>query len=139
MNMNMNKNNSSEEVVCATALLLSISKADDKIDNYEFEIIKEIISDFFNISINNLNDIINNSLKRLKESTDIYEFGKTLNQRFTYQDKIDFICCTFEVAYADKKLHYLEEHLIKKISFILNVEHSDLIISKKEIESYLKD
>ena len=43
MNMNMNKNNSSEEVICATALLLSISKADDKIDNYEFEIIKEII------------------------------------------------------------------------------------------------
>ena len=37
------------------------------------------------------NLIINNSLKRLKKSTDIYEFGKTLNQRFTYQDKIDFI------------------------------------------------
>ena len=139
MNMNMNKNNYSEEIICATALLLSISKADDKIDNSEFNTIKEIISDFFNIPFNNLNDIIKNSLDRIKEATDIYEFGKILNQKFTYQDKIDFICCTFEVAYADKKLHYLEEHLIKKISFVLNVEHGDLVTSKKEIESYLKD
>ena len=81
--------------------------------------------------------ILKDSMKLLNESTDIYEFGKTLNKNFTYQDKIDFIRCTFEVAFIDKKMHYLEEHTIKKISSILNVEHDDLINSKKEIKQFL--
>ena len=33
---------------------------------------------------------------------------------------------------------YLEEHAIKKIAAILNVNHKDIINSKKEIEKYLK-
>ena len=136
--MNINKNNYSEDIISATSLLLSISNADDSIIDSEIQMVKDIILDFFNLPESELNNIIKVSSIELKESTDLYEFGKILNKNFSYQDKIDFICCAFEVAYADKKLHYLEEHLIKKISFILNVEHSDLIKSKKEIEKYLK-
>ena len=136
--MNINKNNYSEDIISATSLLLSISNADDSIIDSEIQMVKDIILDFFNLPGSELNNIIKVSSIELKESTDLYEFGKILNKNFSYQDKIDFICCAFEVAYADKKLHYLEEHLIKKISFILNVEHSDLIKSKKEIEKYLK-
>jgi len=136
--MNINKNNYSEDIISATSLLLSISNADDSIIDTEIQMVKDIILDFFDLPESELNNIIKVSSIELKESTDLYEFGKILNKNFSYQDKIDFICCAFEVAYADKKLHYLEEHLIKKISFILNVEHSDLIKSKKEIEKYLK-
>ena len=136
--MNINKNNYSEDIISATSLLLSISNADDSIIDSEIQMVKDIILDFFDLPESELNNIIKVSSIELKESTDLYEFGKILNKNFSYQDKIDFICCAFEVAYADKKLHYLEEHLIKKISFILNVEHSDLIKSKKEIEKYLK-
>ena len=42
-----------------------------------------------------------------------------------YEDKIDFICCAFEVAYTDEDLHYFEEHLIKTISNMLNIKHKD--------------
>ena len=135
--MNLNKNNYPKEIISATSLLLSISGADNNIEASEVKVIKDIIIDFFQIPSENLDIIIEKSLNHLKESTDLYEFGKILNESFTYQDKIDFICCAFEVAYADKELHYLEEHFIKKISFILNVEHMDLIASKKEIENYL--
>ena len=135
--MIINKNNYSEEILSATSLLLSISKADDNIDNIEIDVVKNIIKDFFEINTDDLSDIITISLETLKKSTDLYEFGKILNNTFTYQDKVDFICCTFEVAYADNNLHYLEEHFIKKISNILNVEHEDLIASKSEIKNYL--
>ena len=135
--MIINKNNYPEEILSATSLLLSISKADDNIDRKEIELVKNIITDFFDVNMDDLSNIVQISLQSLENATDLYEFGKILNDTFTYQDKVDFICCAFEVAYADKNLHYLEEHCIKKISFILNVEHEDLIASKSEIKKYL--
>ena len=126
-----------EQIIAGTCLLLSISKADNIIDNEEIKIIHEIICDFFNIDDVFADSIISESFDILNDSTDIFEFGKTINKNFTYQDKIDFICCTFEVAFADKSIHYLEEHIIKKISNILNVEHADIIKSKNEMKQYL--
>ena len=135
--MIINKNNYPKHIFSGTSLLLHISKADDTIQNAELKLIKHIIEDFFEINKSDSTEIIEISLKSLEDSTDIYEFGKELNEHFNYQDKVDFICCTFEVAYADNSLHYLEEHFIKKISTILNVEQADLINSKTEIKNYL--
>ena len=133
----MNKTNNINELLAGTCLLLSISKSDGVIEKSEIEIIKDIIKDFFNCDSSLVDETIAIGIKKLDESTDIYEFSKILNNSFTYQDKIDFISCTFEVAFADGTIHYLEDHFIKKIANILNVEHSDLINSKKYIQRYL--
>ena len=117
--------------------MLTVAKSDEKIDTKELNIIKEIIIDFFNTKYEDVDYIIEKSKKIITDSFDIFEFGRDLNEVFSYQDKIDFICCTFEVAYIDKELHYLEEYSIKKIASILNVKHSDLINSKNEIKKYL--
>ena len=129
----MNQNN----IISASCLLLTVAKSDEKIDTKELNIIKEIIIDFFNTKYEDVEYIIEKSKKIIADSFDIFEFGRDLNEVFSYQDKIDFICCTFEVAYIDKELHYLEEYSIKKIASILNVKHSDLINSKNEIKKYL--
>jgi len=136
--MTINKNNYKDEILSATALLLSISNADDNIDRNEIDLIKDIIIDFFEVNKDDCTDIINISLQMLNSSTDIYEYGRVLNKVFTYNDKVDFICCTFEVAYSDEILHFKEEYFIKKISTILNVNHSDLINSKTEMKKYLE-
>ena len=132
------ENKYTPEIISSTCLLLSIAQSDDNLEKNEIDSIKEIISDFFNININKMDKIIDVSLENLENSTDLYEFAKELNTTFTYQDKVDFICCTFEVAFADGTLHYLEEFFIKKISNILNVEHKDLIKAKKELKLLLK-
>lgn len=129
----MNQNN----IISASCLLLTVAKSDEKIDTKELNIIKEIIIDFFNTKYEDVEYIIEKSKKIIADSFDIFEFGRDLNEVFSYQDKIDFICCTFEVAYIDKELHYLEEYSIKKIASILNVKHTDLINSKNEIKKYL--
>ena len=135
--MNKKHDNNIEIINASTALLLAVSNADNHIDENETKIIKEIIIDFFNIESLDIGNIIQENLVALEQSTDYYEFGKMLNENFTYQDKIDFICCAFEVAFVDHKMHYHEDHIIKKIAYILNVEHKDLIDAKNEIKSLL--
>ena len=125
------------EIIPATCLLLSVVKADDIIKKEELTITKEIISDFFNMDINNTNEILNEALETLNQSTDIFQFGAILNAEFDYQQKIDFILSVFEVAFADNELHHLEQHAIRKIADILHIEHQDLIAAKLEIQKYL--
>tara|TARA_B100001996_G_scaffold86199_1_gene63726 strand:- start:867 stop:1268 length:402 start_codon:yes stop_codon:yes gene_type:complete len=131
------KSNNNSEIIAATKILLSISNADGNIDKNEKNIINVILHDFFEISIDNANKITTNVLIDFHKSSDIYDDSKILNRVFSYQDKIDFICCCFEVALSDKNLHYLENHFIKKIAYTLKIDSEDLINAKKEISSYL--
>ena len=131
------KSNNNSEIIAATKILLSISNADGNIDKNEKNIINVIIHDFFEISIDDASKITTNTIIEFNESSDIYDDSKILNKVFSYQDKIDFICCCFEVALADKNLHYLESHFIKKIAYILKIDNEDLINAKKEIRNYL--
>ena len=101
----------------------------------EIKSIKDIISDFFQINAkDDIINYINIANTELEKSSDIFEFGLVLNDAWNYQDKIDFVCCMFEVSLIDGDMYYLEEHLIKKVSNILNVNHKDLIKSKVEIK-----
>ena len=121
----------------ATILLLSVANADYNIEKEEIKLIKEIIQDFFSIDTKEAYKIVEQAIVDFKKSTSFFEYAQILNEHFTYQDKIDFIFCIFELAYVDKELHFMEQHLIKKIADILNVEHRDLIKTKLEIQKFL--
>ena len=121
----------------ATILLLSVANADYNIEKEEIKLIKEIIQDFFSIDTKETYKIVEQAIIDFKKSTSLFEYAQILNEYFTYQDKVDFIFCIFELAYVDKKLHFMEQHLIKKIADILNVEHQDLIKAKLEIQKFL--
>jgi len=127
--------NKNEELVSATAMLLSIAKADDLLDENELKSITDILIDFFQLSSKEqVKNIIEKANNELEQSTDIFEFGRILNQHWSYEDKVDFICCAFEVGCSDGDLHYFEEHIIKKVATILNVNHQDLINSRIEMK-----
>ena len=121
----------------AAILLLSIANADNIIEKSEIKVIKDIIQDFFSTENEEAYSIIENAMIGLKRSTSYFEYAQTLNENFTYQDKLDFVFCIYEVAHIDNKLHFKEQHLIKQISSILNIEHHDLIKIKIEIQKYL--
>ena len=135
--MNMENKQHTNIINAATILLLSTANADGKIDKEEIKNIKDIIEDFFSLEKNEAYSIVENAIIEFKKSTSFFEYGETLNNYFNYQNKIDFIFCIFEVAYADQKLHFKEQHLIKQIANILNIEHRDLIKTKLEIKKYL--
>ena len=81
--------------------------------------------------------LMDDAAKTWQDSTDLFHFGSQLNLAFSDTDKLDFINCIFEVAYADEDLHYLEHHTIKKIANILNLHRNEIISVKAEIESFL--
>ena len=121
----------------ASILLLSIANADNNIDKNELKLTKDIIKDFFSLNDENTYEIIEEAIINHKKSTSYFEYAQLLNEKFSYQDKVDFIFCIYEIGYADNDLNYKEKHLIKQIADILKIDKKDLIKIKLEIQKYL--
>ena len=121
----------------ATILLYSVANADQSIEKNEIKIIKEIVQDFFSTDSEQAYSIVENAITEFKNSTSFFKYGQILNENFSYQDKLDFIYCIFEVAFSDNELHFREQHLIKQIAGILNIENQDLVKTKLELKNYL--
>jgi len=132
-----NKSDSNQTQLAATCILLSVADADEILEDQELITIGEILQEFFSIDESSVKSLIQHAQEKWKNSTGLFQFCTQLNQYFTHDDKLDFISCVFEVAYADGELHYLEHHAVKKIANILHLEKNDLISAKAEIENYL--
>jgi len=132
-----NNSDSYQTQLAATSLLLSVADADEILEKEELETIGDILQDFFSINEQSADSLVPEAVKKLKSSIGLFEFGQQLNIDFDYDDKLDFINCVFEVAYADGDLHYLEHHTIKKIANILNLHRDEIISAKAEIENFL--
>ena len=130
-------NDSHETQLSATCLLLSVAEADEILEKQELDTIQDILKDFFSIEDNDAYKLIQDAQEKMKNATGLFVFGQHLNTVFDHTDRLDFISCVFEVAYADGDLHYLEHHTVKKIANILNVNREDILASKSEMENYL--
>ena len=132
-----NMNDSHETQLSAACLLLSVAEADEILEKQELDTIQDILQDFFSIADNDAYKLIQEAQDKMKNATGLFVFGQHLNTVFDHTDRLDFISCVFEVAYADGDLHYLEHHTVKKIANILNVNREDILDSKSEMENYL--
>ena len=138
LNSPMNNTIDSTQIQLAAAcILLSVADADEVLEPEELITISEILQEFFTIDKDTVQLLMDNAQEEWNNSTGLFEYGTHLNQNFSQEDKLDFISCVFEVAYADGELHYLEHHTVKKIANILNLDRKEIILAKKEIEEYL--
>ena len=127
-------NDSHETQLSAACLLLSVAEADGILEKQELDTIQDILKDYFSISNDKAHTLIYEAQNEMEKATGLFNFGQHLNSVFDTTDKLDFLSCIFEVAYADGKLHYLEHHLVKKIAYILNINREDIISSKIDLE-----
>ena len=124
-------------IISSYSLLLLVAHSDGKFDLSEAKIIDDIIIDFYSIDKEEIKKIQSQSLSFIENNKTIVKYSNILNEKLSYNEKIDFIKCIYEVAFIDKTLHYFENHMIKNIANALSVEHSDLIKAKIEIKNYL--
>ena len=128
------KNTGREQLHLYTAsLMLKIASADDVIEESEINVILDILCNFYKISDYRAKELITEAKKNNDDSTDLYEAGSFINNSLSLKDKLDFISCIYEVAYADNNMHFIERHIIKQIINILNINKDELKKIKKDL------
>lgn len=132
--------NESEEKklqIAACALFIELAKADGKFTDEERSFIINHMKTCFNIDDDYANELMELAEKRVKDSVSIYEFTGEINQHFTQEQKEKLIENLWRLVFADEKMHAYEDHLMKKVSLTLSIEHKKLIEKKLFVKAEL--
>ena len=112
------------------ALLLETSMADEVLDESELQALKNTLQKDFLIDEDEIDELINLAKENVQDSTSLYEFSRDLNDNFDATERVKLIESMWKIAYADGNIDKYEEHIIRKVSNLIYVAHSDFINAK---------
>ena len=110
-----------------SALLIEVAYADKTFDESEIISLKESLKETYNIEEQIIDELISDAKKTVDESTSLYEYTRVVNDEFNYSDKLELLSRIWKLAFADGNLDKYEDHLIRKISDLIHISHSDFI------------
>ena len=97
------------------ALLLETSMADEVLEESELSALKETLIKDFNISEEEITELIEISKQNVDDSTSLYEFTRDINDNFDSNERIKLIESMWKIAYADGNIDKYEEHILSLI------------------------
>ena len=115
-----------------SSLLIEVALSDKDFDEEEITSMKEILKTTHGISDEAINELVSNAKQTVDESTSLYNYTREVNNNFSYDDKLLLLQSLWDIAYADGNVDKYEEHLIRKISDLIYISHSDFIQVKLE-------
>jgi len=115
-----------------SALLIEVAFADKIFNASEITSLKDSLQETYNLQDDMINELIDDAEKTVEDSTSLYEYTRVVNDEFTYSDKLELLSRLWKLAFADGSLDKYEDHLIRKISDLIHISHSDFIKIKLE-------
>jgi len=115
-----------------SSLLIEVALSDKDFDEEEITSMKEILKTTHGISEETIKELVSNAKQTVDESTSLYNYTREVNDNFSYDDKLLLLQSLWDIAYADGNVDKYEEHLIRKISDLIYISHSDFIQVKLE-------
>ena len=112
------------------ALLLETSMADEILDESELMALKNTLQKDFQINEDEIDELIDLAKENVEDSTSLYEFTRDINANFDAAERVKLIESMWKIAYADGNIDKYEEHIIRKVSNLIYVAHSDFIKAK---------
>ena len=120
------------DLTCA-ALLVEVMNSDHELDEREHQEFMAVLQQSYNIAESDLEELTQLAKDEAFEATSLYEFTKLINDSYDYQQKVGLIENMWRIAFSDKRLDKYEDHLIRKVSELIYVSHSDFIKTKLKV------
>ncbi len=120
------------DLTCA-ALLVEVMNSDHELDEREHQEFMAVLQQSYNIAESDLEELTQLAKDEAFEATSLYEFTKLINDSYDYEQKVGLIENMWRIAFSDKRLDKYEDHLIRKVSELIYVSHSDFIKTKLKV------
>ncbi|MDA0761507.1 MAG: TerB family tellurite resistance protein [Proteobacteria bacterium] len=118
---------SNELGLATAALMMEVARADfDRSAEEQVLMLKQLAARL-NLTETAANGLLALAQDASDEAHDLYSFTSIINDRYGYQDKKQLMVDLWEVALADQHIDPQEDHIIRRISGLLSIDHSDLM------------
>jgi uncharacterized tellurite resistance protein B-like protein len=119
--------------VATCVLLLEIAHSDDRFTEAERGRILEILKERFQLPDDEVAELLELGQIERKQSSDLWQFTNMIDNNYSREEKERVVECLWKVVYADGRLNIHEDHLIHRLSKLLNLSHKQLIEAKKKV------
>lgn len=123
-----------DDKIALGVLLWVVAEADEKFLPEEETKIKEILLHYCKIPEADIPYIISSIKEAEQERVDLYRFTHEVSSGLNYEVKIAILENLFRVACSDKELDNNELEVIRKISGLFGLTHSDFISTKIKVK-----
>ena len=134
---NIDTNNLEILNLACAALLIETAFVDNNFSKEEILSMKITLKKVYHMEDKIIDSLIEEAEQMVSESTSLYEHTRLINDFCDYESKLRLINSLWTVAFADQKLDKYEEYLIRKISDLIHISHSDFIKQKKKAKDIL--
>ncbi len=121
------KDSSIQKSICS--LMIEVAYADNQLDESELNAMANSLSKL-DIEKEEIQEIVDATLAKSKESISFYEHTRILNDQLDYDQKKEVLNSVWAIAFADGEMDKHEEHLIRRIADLLYLNHKDFINAK---------
>lgn len=113
-----------EPRLAVAALLVHLAAVDGSVKAEERKALKGALQDFYALSEEEVEKLISEAIHRDNESVDFYRFTSALSSLDT-KERIEIIRMMWQVVFADKKNHELEDNMVWRIAELIGVSARD--------------
>ncbi len=130
---NKDKENTNNNLLKTTALMIHAAKIDENYTNKEREIIKKTISSLSNVG-EDIDKIITEAENIEKESNQILDFTREV-KNFKEDDKIKIVEALWSIVYSDNQSDNYEANLMRRLTGLLYIDNKIVGDIKERIRS----
>jgi uncharacterized tellurite resistance protein B-like protein len=121
--------------IAAAVLLIEVARSDHDFSDAERQAVLGSVQKKFGLSTDEAQELIALAEAESREAHDIYQFTSKIDATFSPDQKVRLIEELWRAAYSDSTLHEYEEHLIRRVTDMLHLSHSQFIAAKLRVLS----
>jgi uncharacterized tellurite resistance protein B-like protein len=125
--------------LAVAALLLEMTRMDGNVHPEQSARVETAIRDCFDLTAEETAAVIRLADAERDAATDDFQFTQLINSGYSSQQKEKIVEQLWAVAYANRELHPLEEHLVRKIAQLLHVPHGVFMAAKHRAAASASD
>jgi uncharacterized tellurite resistance protein B-like protein len=103
------------------ALLIEAANSDDRFDESERGVISRLLESRFNLSRSDADELFAAGETAASESAELFHFTRIVNERLSFEERVELIEMLWEVAYADGVLDEYEDSLLRSVGGLIYV------------------
>jgi len=120
--------------IATAALFLEMAYADFEIDPAEESQIVSALQNLFEMDRSDIVKLIREAGAERASKSDIWGFTSLIKDNFDRRERLDILEKLWLLIYADGRVDKYEDALIRKITSLLGLDHSDMIQAKLKMK-----
>ena len=118
--------------LAVAALLVHLAAVDGQMKDEERKAIKGALQDHYELDEAAVERLVKEAALRDAESVDFYKFTSALSS-LESEDRVEIIAMMWQVVFADKSNHELEDNMVWRIAELIGVSSRDRTVLRNRI------